>query len=291
MALIPRTNKDVLVDPILHDQAIAAERDGTADGTPAKADPAQDAPKVTYEERIAQLESDLQAKQQQLEAKEQFIGHQGNEIGAMRTLMQDLSDIKRNAELGTSPEDEPITQDELLNDPSSVIARTVKKELEEALAPLKDELAVGAQQRAIMQLNTDFPDWSQDVKSPEYTKWVGNKASRLERASRAAEGDLNEARSLLEDWSEMKEFMTAVGGDTTSDDPGQATPADKPQGLEGARAAVTESVTSGTPDVSVIEKIYRDDAVDLMLTDPDKYNSPAYQAKLRDAINNGKFIT
>jgi hypothetical protein len=207
------------------------------------------------------------------------LGGMGQELGVWRGLVSDLS-AKVAAPAATIKETAPkITSDELLTDPEDSISKVVRRELEAALKPVHDRQDLSARESDLAALNRDFPTMNQIGDDPQFRTWVTGARGRSADAALAAKGDTNAARRLLESWTDRQSFATKAA-DTTD--------TSKKTGIDGARAAATESGGSGGRGTPSGKIFHKSEVVDLIIKNPDLYNSDGYQRELLLAAKEGR---
>ncbi len=277
----------VLVDPILREEELKAQKEGKAQ--PEAPSEVETSPAETNEpstdDRIAALEARLQDK-------ESFIGRQGNEIGAYRQLVDDLIGIKRDADLGTVQETKEISTDALLDNPRETITSIVRDVVQEALQPVSEKVDATAAEAEWAALNNDFEGWQEEVTTEPYAKWVSLDPARIALTEQATQGDIKAARSLLSGYRDAKVMARELAGLPAEEPAPKAENqpvSEKPQGLEGAREAKTEG-NAPSGNLSPKKTYFADDIVKMINNDPVKYRSDAFQKELKEAIAEGRFV-
>jgi len=209
------------------------------------------------------------------------IGDQGRELGVWRNLVNDLSqNVTRPASPATERKELPeLTPESLLTNPQEVLSNAINRAIEDRLAPLNQDRQREVMEREEARLRSDFPTAESVVATPEFQTWATSKAGRKADLEAAAKGDMLAGRRLLETWSELHpESPTPT---KPSEDKG------KPQGLEGARQAVTEA-GGGTKATTSGKIYYQADIVDMIVNNPDKYNSNEFQREIAVAAKEGR---
>lgn len=221
-----------------------------------------------------------------LQDKESFIGKQGQELGTYRNLVNELLEAKAEKDRQSITENhEPVkvTQDDLLQgDPTEAITRVVRQELEQALNPVKAQLNENSLLSEQQEFVRDYPTFNETVASQEFQEWINKSPRRQTKGALVAKNeDYGLARELLEDFSEYQE-LTGVQE--------KPAPVVAEPGVEAARKVATEGQTRG--DVPTGAKVFhQSEVVKLIQSDPEKYRSPSYQAELKKAIAEKRFIT
>ena len=115
------------------------------------------------------------------------------------------------------------------------------------------------QQQAVAQLEKNHPDYMEIVTNDEFQKWVSDSNIRTEMFNRASNNfEYEPADELLSYWKERQRAVTEVVA------------ADKAERKQARKKASTGTAKGSGESPS--RKIYRrDDLVNLMKTDPDRY--------------------
>jgi hypothetical protein len=115
------------------------------------------------------------------------------------------------------------------------------------------------QQQAIALLEQNHPDYMQIVQNDDFQKWVGESNIRTEMFNRASNNyEYEPADELLTFWKQRQQVVEKV------------VEADKAERKQARKKASTGSAKGSGESPS--RKIYRrDDLVNLMKTDPDRY--------------------
>jgi hypothetical protein len=211
---------------------------------------------------------------------ESELGRQRNVTGTYRGLVEELSAIKREADLAQTPAAEPlnVTSDSLLENPVEAITQVVERALEAKLRPLEEATALSQQEQELAKFQRDYPSFEMDVASNEFVEFVKKRPTRLEDAQAANQGDLRAARRLMDNYEDFKQFTA----------PAEKTPDPTPTGVEGARKVATE--VSGTSGAVSGKKVYtQKEVVDTIISDPELYRSQAYQDDLMAAMREGRY--
>ena len=212
---------------------------------------------------------------------ESELGRSRNEIGTWRSLVEDLSSLKREQDLAQTQHDDPIdvTSDSLLADPVEAISQVVARTLDARLKPLEESLSSNAAKSALSKLTDDFPDWQSDAASPDFQEWAAKRPSRLADASLAAQGDIAAVRRLMDNYADVKETKQ-----TQTTEPVAKAKA----GVEAARKVATER--SGNSDGASGKKIFtQHEVVQKIINDPEGYRSQAYQDEMMAAMREGRY--
>jgi hypothetical protein len=224
----------ILVDPIAtppEGQPISAPAPASAPAKPTLADlkaPDDDSVPAKYRGKsfadVVQMHENAESR----------LGAQGQELGVWRNLVSDLSAAATpKANVAKQETALKVTSDELLTNPTDTISRVVKQSIEAALQPIKDSQSMDAKERDLAALASDFPKMQEIGNDAAFKAWAYGAKGRSQDAQAAARGDLSAARRLLEGWTDRQPAQT------------ETTQSGKPQGVTGARDAMTEAGGSG----------------------------------------------
>ena len=192
---------------------------------------------------------------------EQEFGKRNNEVGQLRKLTDQLLNLELEQKKQTESAPEPevdVSADDLLDNPKSTVDSLVEnnpkiKQLENALTKtLRDQ-----QKR---EFESQHPDWTDVVSSPEFQGWLAESPIRLKMFIEADKSyDYATGSELLTLFKSLKKASI----DTTVEK-------DKEKRKEDLKASKTGS--SGTGASS--KKIYkRSDLIQLRISDPDRFNA------------------
>ncbi len=224
---------------------------------------------------------------------EQRLGQIQNEVGTLRGLVSDLSQIQRTVVDSPTAEQDAVTVtgDELLADPVSAINSIIKPQLEAARVTNDAHAAETLLHTENAQLLNDFSDLNEIVASPEFAQFAQRTPGRQADFNVAARGtgvaQVRAARRLLEDFNDFK--LLATPEPTNIDLANRQVPARPLTPTEQARAVTTESGGTGAP-ISGKPQLFESDVIALINSDVAKYRSPSYQAELMSAIKEGRFV-
>jgi len=282
----------VLIDPETEEQ-VKARHEGEP---PADTDKSQD--KSSDEDNIPEKYRGKTAEEiiAMHSNAESELGRMRNELGHMRSLVADLSQIKRQEDLGKVENDDDdfkVTSDSLLDDPETSISKIVQRALKKELEPIRQKVESTEAETAESQFIQKYGDITETANDPKFQKWVTDSEVRLRDAVAARDGDLAAAERLLDNWNDRQDLLkslaekesddTDTGGEKSSD-------GDKPRGREGARRAATGG--EGSADASRGGKPlwYKHDVMKVLENDPDKYYSESYQRQMIAAIREGRYV-
>lgn len=228
-----------------------------------------------------------------LSAKEEMIGRQANDLGQLREQNGTLRGVVDQAiamQAGSQPnqvqdEDEALTADDLLRDPTAAINRGVRS----AMKPLEDKLdSITKTDRQSVFLR-NHPTALQDVDDPAFVDYVQKSPYRKALASKAFADmeniNFEAAEELWLGYDEVRQAPAqAEAGNETETAVAEETPA-KPNPSE---VALVTSGGSGA-DTSADKTIYSAAALtQLQMNDPDKYYEPGFYNKIAQAFAEGR---
>jgi len=251
-----------------------AQSEGSTDGKSAPA-PAPEAVDPKYAGKSI---DEVIAMHQNAESA---LGTYKNEVGQLRGLVTDLSQVQRPTVKDEAPE--PVSVDvsgeDILRDPVEAVNRIVQPHLDQR--DKQDDLD---RQEALLQTEgaalASAYDVDAIVATPEFQQFATRTPSRQADFQTAAYGNgldqVRAARRLLEDFSDFNAATTP-------------TPNPTPTPTEQARAVATESGNVAAP-ISSKPQVYEADVIKLINSDPAKYRSPSFQSELMEAIKEGRFV-
>jgi hypothetical protein len=215
---------------------------------------------------------------------EAHSGRLANDLGQTRQSVDQLLQQKREQDLRSSgaqnvqrlPEAKELTAADLLQNPTEALNSYLEARESAATKELKERLARQEAQMAQQQFVGRHPDWQQETNDPEFVNWARQTPYRQNLAARAAAEDLAAADALLSEYKAYKPLLTKATSQSTN--------------LEAARKVGLESTSVAGDETKPAGKvIYRRDAQALRISDPDKYDSPAFQNELLKAIAEGRY--
>jgi hypothetical protein len=193
---------------------------------------------------------------------EKAMGRQGTEVGELRRLVDDF--IKAQTVTQNNKQSVPQDADEEVDffaDPEKAISRAIEKhpKIKEAEA-YKEQMKKAS---TLATLQAKHPDYQQVVANPAFMEWVQGSKVRTELLHRADLGyDVEAADELL---SSFKERIGIV------EQTKQMAKEDRKQAVKAASTGSTQGSASTSS-----KKIYRrQDIIDLMRYNPDRYQALA----------------
>jgi hypothetical protein len=190
---------------------------------------------------------------------ERAIGKQGSEVGELRRIVDDF--VK--AQTVTKQQQAPEVEEEVdfFTDPDKAIARAIEKhpkvrEAEQLSAQMKKA-------EALANLKSAHPDFTEVVNDGTFAEWVNKSKVRQELFSRADRFyDFDAANELISTWKERKQVVD------------QSAAVEKVQRKQAVKSASTGS-TKGSGETASKKTYRRADIIELMRTNPDRYEQLA----------------
>jgi hypothetical protein len=186
---------------------------------------------------------------------ERAIGKQGSEVGELRRIVDDFV----RTQTVTQQQQAPVVEDEVdfFTDPDTAIARAIERhpkvrQAEELNGQLK-------RAEALANLKAAHPDFTEVVQDGSFAEWIGKSKVRQELFSRADRNfDFDAANELLSTWKERKQVVN------------QSQAVEKIERKQAIRSASTGS-TKGSGETASKKTYRRADIIELMRTNPDRY--------------------
>tara|TARA_R110000787_G_scaffold279478_1_gene389636 strand:+ start:158 stop:943 length:786 start_codon:yes stop_codon:yes gene_type:complete len=201
---------------------------------------------------------------------ERAIGKQGSEVGELRRIVDDFVQTQTVTQKQQAPE----VDDELdfFTDPDQAIARAIDRhpkvrQAEELNGQLK-------RAEALANLKSSHPDYNEVIQDGNFGDWIGKSKVRQELFSRADRNfDFDAANELLSNWKERKQVVN------------KSQAVEKIERKQAIRSAATGS-TQGSGETSSKKTYRRTDIIELMRTNPDRYQ--ALQPEIMAAYAEGR---
>lgn len=221
---------------------------------------------------------------QQLEVA---YGKSRQELGQTRQNVDQLLAQKRiddlrayggnTQQLTTSTQTKPdLTAADLLENPSQALDSYLEHRESSTTKDLRDRLARQEAQLLQQQFVSRHPDWQTETNDPDFVNWARQTPYRQGLAGRAAQEDLVAADALLSEYKAYKPLLNKATSQSTN------LAAARKVGLE--RSAVVGDETKAVGKI-----IRRVDAQALRISNPDAYDSPAFQNELLKAIAEDRY--
>ena len=186
---------------------------------------------------------------------ERAIGKQGSEVGELRRIVDNFVQTQTVAQ----QQQAPVVEDEIdfFDDPDKAIARAIDRhpkvrQAEELNGQLK-------RAEAMANLKSAHPDFTEVVNDGSFGEWISKSKVRQELFSRADRNfDFDAAHELLSTWKERKQVVN------------QSEAVEKIERKQAIRSASTGS-TKGSGETASKKTYRRADIIELMRTNPDRY--------------------
>jgi hypothetical protein len=213
---------------------------------------------------------------------ERRLSQQGNELGEIRRIADQLIGVKPVDNATKAPERKAVTVEALLENPDQVLNQTLETSSVAQRAQAA-EARVDRLEQSISQSQfvSKFKDYKQDLDNPEFIDWVKKNPLRTQLAAAAYQNNFNAASSLWEMWDERNQMVGAV----------------KPKGDTGRQQRVQDARTekngaSETPPAKTYSRAklmqLRERVADGDAQAVAKWNDPEFQAGLIKAYEENR---
>lgn len=189
---------------------------------------------------------------------EKALGKQGSEVGELRRIVDDFVRAKT-----VTQQQAPVVEEEVdfFSDPNKAVAKAIEQHPKVKQA---EQFAVQMRKaEALAILKQAHPDFGEIVNDGSFADWIGKSKVRRELFSRADRlYDYEAANELLSTWKERKQVM------------GQTEVVEKMQRKQAVKSAST-GATKGSGETASKKTYRRADIIELMRTNPDRYQQLA----------------
>lgn len=214
---------------------------------------------------------------------ETAFGRAKSELGQSKQSVDQLlqqkreNDLRANgAQVVTPTKAKELTAADLLENPTEALNSYLEQRESATTRELRNQLVQQGAQLAQQQFVSRHPDWQQETNDPDFVNWARQTPYRQGLAARAAQEDLTAADALLSEYKAYKPLLSKASSQSTN--------------LEAARKVGLErSATSGDETKPTGKILRRADAMALRISDPEKYESPAFQNELLKAIAENRY--
>lgn len=217
---------------------------------------------------------------------ETAYGRAKNDLGQTRQSVDQLLQQKRDNDLRangatTSQRQEEakepeLTAADLLENPKQALSNYLEHRESAATKELKQRLAYQETQLAQQQFLGKHPDWQELTNDPDFVEWAKQTPYRSNLAAQAARENLAAADALLGEYKAYKPLLKTSEA--------------KDKNLAAASRVGLERSAAGGDGVKPAGKIIRRiDAQALRISDPERYDSPAFQNELLRAIAEDRY--
>jgi hypothetical protein len=187
---------------------------------------------------------------------EKAIGRQGTEVGDLRKIVDDF--INTNLESNAQPTPDTPTPVDFWDDPETALSQRLENNQD--LKDIKEIKAQLKRNELVAKLDSDHPDWQSTVyNDASFADWVKASKVRMELFHRADNNlDYDAADELLSTWTERKQ--TVVNTSTI-----------QKEDVKQQRKAASTGSSSGSGEAKSRKVYRRTDIINLMRTDPERY--------------------
>jgi len=144
---------------------------------------------------------------------ERKFSQQGNDLGQLRNTVDRFMELQSEPTPNEpTPEAEPLTVDDIYEDPDAAVRRVVQSETKPQLDKIAELEAALATERYNAQLDTfdgKYEGWKDQAGSPEFIEWVQGSQARQRLAQMAHAQDLSAADDLMGLWYETNNVSQA----------------------------------------------------------------------------------
>jgi ribosomal protein S18 len=199
---------------------------------------------------------------------ERALGRQGSEVGELRRIVDNFIQSQTSKQQAQESSEEV----DFFADPEKAINRAIAshpkiREAEQVTASLK-------KQEALARVQSQHPDLQDIVGSSEFADWVGKSKVRQELFVRADKGfDYDAADELLSTFKERKQILN------------NAKSIEQVERKQAVKSAST-GVAKGSSEPSKGKIYRRADIINLMMNNPDRYQS--LQSEIMAAYASGR---
>jgi hypothetical protein len=188
---------------------------------------------------------------------EKALGKQGSEVGELRRIVDDF--VKAQT---VSQQQAPVEEEvDFFSDPNKAVAKAIEQHPKVKQAEQFADHMKKAEALAI--LKQTHPDFGEIINDSNFADWIGKSRVRQELFSRADRMyDYEAANELLSTWKERKQVM------------GQTEVVEKMQRKQAVKSAST-GATKGSGETASKKTYRRADIIELMRTNPDRYQQLA----------------
>lgn len=130
---------------------------------------------------------------------EKRFSQQGNDLGVLRqTVDQFMALQSEAANQTTEPEADPLSVDDIYDNPDEAIRRVVREEAGSKIEQLEAALAEERFNTQMQGLDHKYPGWREKAQSPEFLEWVQSSPYRARMAQAADQlNDIAAADDLI----------------------------------------------------------------------------------------------
>jgi hypothetical protein len=250
--------------------------------TEAKPEAKTEARYIIPEKFVGKSLEEVLTSYQQLETA---YGRATAELGQSRGSVDQLLQQKRENDLRANGattvqgvrQTPKLTAADLLENPQQALDGYLEQRESSTTKELRDRLARQEVQLAQNTFVGRHPDWQKETNDPDFVNWARQTPYRQNLAARASQEDLAAADALLSEYKAYKPLLARQTSQSTN--------------LEAARKVGLESTSVVGDEAKKTGKIIRRaDNMALRVSDPEKYESQAYQNELLKAIAEKRYL-
>ena len=139
---------------------------------------------------------------------ERKFSQQGNDLGVLRQTVDKFMELQSTQELDEpTPEADPVTVDDIYEDPEAAIRKVVQKETataQDKIAELEAQLQIERYNAQLDTLDGKYEGWRDVASSEEFRAWVHEQPYRMRMAQMAEAQDITAADGLMGLWYDSK---------------------------------------------------------------------------------------
>lgn len=200
------------------------------------------------------------------QSAERAIGRQGNELGQIRKVLDDILVAQQQSQPSTAPD---VPDMDFFEDPKAATSRIVAESLKNdpTLQSMQKSLQESEKKTKAAQMAQAHPDYLEVAQSADFQQWLAKDNWRVQTFQNAgANFDIEAAASLLSMYKESRQVREATERSAKNQQRRKVNQASTGSGKASAE-------TRGKP------KLSREALIELKMTNPDKYMANIRQIK------------
>lgn len=215
---------------------------------------------------------------------ESHSGRLASQLGENKAMLNQLilgkrqDDLRQNGGNTTPVEIKPT---DLLANPTEAIDRYLRSRETPMVSQLQERLNQLESQLGQTTFVSKHKDADAVTADPAFAAWVQQTPLRMRLAAEAAQNNYYSADLLLTEWNSSQ----TAGNNTVSNAQNRAQELAKGLRLEGNNTGSEGAGRSGS-----VRQFKRADLIALRQSDPDKYESPAFQREIVKAYQEGRVV-
>lgn len=196
---------------------------------------------------------------------ESQLGRQAQEMGTLRTLNDQLLDLKKT-DVAPQQELPEVTADDVLNAPAKTIAEIANREAQGAVSQTNSRVDNLEANLALNAFEGRHPTYMADQADPAFQAFIKDSPYRSNLAQKLVSGDLTAGEELWNAWDENR-----PSGDATNKEP----TAEERDAAETAAALALRGGGEGSANAP--KPIPRAELARIRIEEEDRYYSPEFQ--------------